>query len=86
MGFYVFQVRKTLLAPRQGVYLLYLRWYHCNVCVCVLALFSGLNLGLMSLDVIGLEIVMDSPDATEAGYARGMVCGVDPVHSCLNAR
>ena len=36
------------------------------------ALFSGLNLGLMSLDVIGLGIVEKSGNAIEANYARAL--------------
>lgn len=34
------------------------------------AMFSGLTLGLMSLDVTGLEIVMDGDDPKNADYAR----------------
>mmetsp|Transcript_11259 Transcript_11259/g.27702 ORF Transcript_11259/g.27702 Transcript_11259/m.27702 type:complete len:637 (-) Transcript_11259:620-2530(-) len=36
-------------------------------------LFSGLNLGLMSLDKIGLEIVMGSGTSDEKRYAKGLL-------------
>ena len=36
------------------------------------ALFSGLNLGLMSLDIVGLEIVEGSGTKTESKYARAL--------------
>ena len=38
--------------------------------LCMSAMFSGLTLGLMGLDVTGLEIVMEGDDAKNAAYAR----------------
>jgi metal transporter CNNM len=38
--------------------------------VCLSGLFSGLTLGLLSLDIVGLEIVIASGTETEARYAR----------------
>jgi hypothetical protein len=40
------------------------------VFLCFSALFSGLTLGLMSLDKTGLEIVMSGDDPKAAGYAK----------------
>eukprot|EP00954_Amorphochlora_amoebiformis_P005776 455858-Amorphochlora_amoeboformis.AAC.1 len=36
-------------------------------------LFSGLNLGLMSLDKIGLEIVLDAGSSSEKKYAKALL-------------
>ena len=36
------------------------------------ALFSGLNLGLMSLDIIGLEVVENCEDPVQRKYAKGL--------------
>jgi len=42
-----------------------------SVCLLVLSgLFSGLTLGLMSLDVNGLDIVISGGSEVDAGYAR----------------
>ena len=38
--------------------------------LCLSALFSGLTLGLMSLDITGLEIVMAGDDPVQAKYAK----------------
>lgn len=38
--------------------------------ICMSAMFSGLTLGLMGLDLTGLEIVMDGDDAKNAAYAK----------------
>jgi len=40
------------------------------ILICLSALFSGLTLGLMSLDMTGLEIVMEGDDRKNAEYAR----------------
>ena len=40
------------------------------VLLCFSALFSGLTLGLMSLDITGLEIVMAGDDSNAARYAK----------------
>lgn len=42
------------------------------ILICMSALFSGLTLGLMSLDVTGLEIVMSGDDEQAAGYAKAI--------------
>jgi hypothetical protein len=42
------------------------------VLLCLSALFSGLTLGLMSLDITGLEIVMAGDDPTQAQYAKNI--------------
>ena len=42
------------------------------------ALFSGLTLGLMSLDLTGLEIVMAGDDPNAARYAKDIY----PVRKC----
>jgi hypothetical protein len=42
------------------------------VLICFSALFSGLTLGLMSLDKTGLEIVMSGEDLQAAGYAKAI--------------
>jgi len=48
------------------------------ICVLVLfsALFSGLTLGLMSLDKIGLQVVMSGEDRKAAEYAERIA----PIH------
>ena len=40
------------------------------VLVCFSGLFSGLTLGLLGLDKVGLEIVMGGDDEKLAGFAR----------------
>jgi metal transporter CNNM len=42
------------------------------VLICLSALFSGLTLGLMSLDKTGLEIVMSGDDPKAAAYAKAI--------------
>ena len=47
-----------------------LQWVTIVVLACFSALFSGLTLGLLSLDKIGLKIVMASENETMANYAK----------------
>eukprot|EP00013_Stygamoeba_regulata_P020504 CAMPEP_0177657806 /NCGR_PEP_ID=MMETSP0447-20121125/16422_1 /TAXON_ID=0 /ORGANISM="Stygamoeba regulata, Strain BSH-02190019" /LENGTH=629 /DNA_ID=CAMNT_0019162267 /DNA_START=234 /DNA_END=2123 /DNA_ORIENTATION=- len=47
-----------------------LEWGAIVVLVCFSALFSGLTLGLLSLDKVGLEIVIGSGTAKESKYAK----------------
>ena len=49
--------------------LVYLEWAAIIILVAFSGLFSGLNLGLMSLDTVGLEIVMSSEDAKSVAAA-----------------
>lgn len=46
------------------------------VLFCLSGLFSGLNLGLMSLDVVGLEIVEGSGSGKEPAFARVGGCSM----------
>jgi metal transporter CNNM len=39
-------------------------------CLCFSALFSGLTLGVLGLDLTGLEIIMEGDDPKSAAYAR----------------
>mmetsp|Transcript_7823 Transcript_7823/g.14373 ORF Transcript_7823/g.14373 Transcript_7823/m.14373 type:complete len:658 (+) Transcript_7823:77-2050(+) len=61
----------TQILEEKELWLVVVEWLLIVILVCLSALFSGLTLGLMSLDLIGLEIVIGgSPDSADAKYAK----------------
>eukprot|EP00949_MAST-11_sp_MAST-11-sp1_P000144 g144.t1 len=58
-------------ADPEAVHITILRWVGIFVLVCCSGLFSGLTLGLLGLDVLGLQLVIDgTEDPNDRRYAR----------------
>ncbi|CAM9443864.1 unnamed protein product, partial [Ectocarpus fasciculatus] len=63
----VLEEASTVVIPVPGNYFLIL------LLICLSGLFSGLTLGLLSLDKMGLQIVIGGGDPVLAGYARAIL-------------